>query len=497
MDAGAGGTVPPYRTRDADRAQTAGWTRRDSLRMLGAAPLAALAVDTPRAAKRRTPTVAIVGAGLSGLYCARLLEAEGVKVTLLEGRDRTGGRVYTLYDLPGRPEAGGEVFGPRYARCLDVLRVLGVAQRAPRPRTQADDAELAMNLRGETLRLEAWPTHRLNPHPAALKALTPWRLFYDYLPTKLRFDELGDWMDPRHAALDVSFAATLRALGFSDDAIRLQQANSAYGNTLHEVSTLHLMHYFTWARLNATGAGRTQCAGGNQQLPDGMRAALRSDLHLNTVVTGVEDRGDRVRLRTQDGRRFEADRVVVTIPFSLARYLDFDPPLRGVQWEAVETLPYYATYQVHYEFKSRFWELDGLPPSLWTDGAIGRVNLLRDDTGAPACLLVYVNGTQAQYLDRLTPAAADAFVQSELARLRPSTRGQLRALRIHSNQNDPFFAGSYAYWQPGMPLRFPGAMALPHGRVHFAGEHTATLHRGMEGAMESGERAALEILGTL
>jgi monoamine oxidase len=469
------------------------------LQLLGAAPLAALAADDQprRAGKLRAPRVAIVGAGLSGLYCALLLEQEGVEVTLLEGRDRTGGRVYTLHDIPGRPEAGGEVFGPRYARCLDVLKSLGVAQRAPRPRTQADDAELVMNVRGQTIRLEQWATHPLNPHPAALKALTPWRLFFEYLPRQMGFQDLAEWMDPRHAALDVSYASHLRTLGFDDETIRLQQANSAYGNTLHEVSTLHLLHYFTWARLNATGAGRTQCAGGNQQLPDGMRGRLRGDVLLRSVVSTLEDRVTGVRLRTRDGRTFDADRVVVTVPFSLARFLDFDPPLRGVQWEAVETLPYYATFQIHYEFRGRFWENDGLPPSLWTDGPVGRVNLLRDEAGAPACLLVYVNGVQAQYLDRLAPAEADAFVQSELARLRPSTRGQLRAIRIHSNQNDPFFGGSYAYWKPGMPLRFPGAMAQPHGRIHFAGEHTATLHRGMEGAMESGERAALEVLAAL
>ena len=97
----------------------------------------------------------------------------------------------------------------------------------------------------------------------------------------------------------------------------------------------------------------------------------------------------------------------------------------------------------------------------------------------------------------MTPADADAYVRAHLARLRPSTQGQLRAIRVHSNQNDPFFGGSYAYWKPGMSLRFPQAMSRPHGRIHFAGEHTATLHRGMEGAMESGERAALEILATL
>ena len=117
-------SLPPARL-------AAGWTRRDSLRLLGASPLAALAAQPRRTGTGRSLGIAIVGAGLSGLYCARLLEREGVRVTLLEGRDRTGGRVYTLHDLPGRPEAGGEVFGPRYARCLDLLRELGVEQRDP------------------------------------------------------------------------------------------------------------------------------------------------------------------------------------------------------------------------------------------------------------------------------------------------------------------------------------------------------------------------------
>jgi len=122
------------------------------------------------------------------------------------------------------------------------------------------------------------------------------------------------------------------------------------------------------------------------------------------------------------------------------------------------------------------------------------VNLLRDDAGEPTCYLVYVNGLQAQYLDTLTPEASDRFVQQELAKIRPASRGQLRALRIHSNQNDRFIRGSYAFWSPGMPMRLPQAMSAPHGRIHFAGEHTARAARGMEGAMESGERAALEVL---
>lgn len=471
-------------------------TRRNLLKVASASALASSSVPAISTPKRTPdPDVLVIGAGLSGLYAALLLEREGARVTVLEGRpDRIGGRVYTLHEIPGKPEAGGEVFGPQYGRCLDVLRGLQVPQRAPQPRTQARDADLMMNIGGENIQLSDWPSHVRNPHPEALRALTPWRVFFDALPKRGVFKSLDDWTQPENAEWDISFAQYLRTQGFNDASIWLQQANSAYGNTLHEVSTAHLFHYFVWARLNATGAGRTQCAGGNDQLPQGMRAQLRGDVVMGARVTSVEDRGNSIVAKTDHGREFRARRAICTLPFSLVRHLAFEPRLTGVQWEAVETLPYYATFQIHYAFRRRFWEDDGLPPSIWTDGPLGRVNLLRDDAGEPTCYLVYVNGLQAQYLDTLTPEASDRFVQQELAKIRPASRGQLRALRIHSNQNDRFIRGSYAFWSPGMPMRLPQAMSAPHGRIHFAGEHTARAARGMEGAMESGERAALEVL---
>lgn len=89
---------------------------------------------------------------------------------------------------------------------------------------------------------------------------------------------------------------------------------------------------------------------------------------------------------------------------------------------------------------------------------------------------------------------ATQYVLNELAVMRPATRGALRPLRAWSMQNDRFAGGSYATWAPGQIPRFNNALIAPWGRWHFAGEHTAQLSRGFESALESGERAALEIL---
>ena len=92
-------------------------TRRTALKGIGATAVAALA---PVRLRAQSEHVIVIGAGLSGLYAAMLLEEEEVKVTLLEATDRIGGRVITLHDVPGSPEAGLIEVGGLYARCLDL-----------------------------------------------------------------------------------------------------------------------------------------------------------------------------------------------------------------------------------------------------------------------------------------------------------------------------------------------------------------------------------------
>ena len=70
--------------------------------------------------------VLIIGAGLSGLYAANLLEEEGYKVTVLEADKRVGGRVLTQKEIPGNPETGGTAFGSGYARVIDTANRFGI-----------------------------------------------------------------------------------------------------------------------------------------------------------------------------------------------------------------------------------------------------------------------------------------------------------------------------------------------------------------------------------
>jgi monoamine oxidase len=106
--------------------------------------------------------------------------------------------------------------------------------------------------------------------------------------------------------------------------------------------------------------------------------------------------------------------------------------------------------------------------------------------------VVNTRGWVADRLDRLGPEAAQAAVIREIERLRPAAKGALAAGGFHSWWLDPHNAGDWAIFAPGQVGLLP-TMARPQGRMHFCGEHTATMNRGMEGAMESGERVAMEL----
>ena len=98
-------------------------TRRRLLKTMGIAP----ALSFPNIIKSKEPKdILIIGAGLSGLYAASLLEEEGFNVTVLEADQRVGGRVLTQKNIPGFPETGGTAFGSGYARLIDTANRFGI-----------------------------------------------------------------------------------------------------------------------------------------------------------------------------------------------------------------------------------------------------------------------------------------------------------------------------------------------------------------------------------
>ncbi|MHC5861831.1 FAD-dependent oxidoreductase, partial [Nostoc sp.] len=117
------------------------WNRREFLWGMSQSALALLVMGrvSGQVVTASKPTeVLVLGAGLSGLYTALLLEAKGLSVRVLEARERVGGRVQTLDDIPGKPEAGGQALSEKYHRLLALAERLQV----PTEHSKGVDKEL-------------------------------------------------------------------------------------------------------------------------------------------------------------------------------------------------------------------------------------------------------------------------------------------------------------------------------------------------------------------
>jgi monoamine oxidase len=470
-------------------------------------PKAAPGAATTRipAGNRRVTTAAdtdvlVIGAGLSGLHAALLLEENGARVQVIEARERIGGRVHSLFHLPGAPEVGGNSFGGAYGRVLDRVRQskLELLDYSPR---RALQPKLELVLGGELIPHERWADHPRNPFQGPLRARLPWEVSGGLIGRNNPLKSPEDWLAPSHAALDVSAHDYARKLGLDDAAASLAfSVNPYFGSSGHDVSVL--MHLFndSYIRQNiAISPQSLSVVGGNQKLPEAMAARLGREVHRRREVVAIAADEQGITATCLDGTQYRAKACICSLPFSVLRGLRLEPALPGAQDIALKTLPYMINTLVFMVAKRPFWEADGLSPSMFTDGLCGTVVAQRfgNDPREVTGLVANPRGLTGAWLDRLPPAEAQALVVAEIERLRPAARGALKAVGIHSWATDRYAAGDWAVFRPGQVSAFGKVVGNAAGRLHFCGEHTARANRGMEGAMESGERAAIEALQQL
>ena len=396
------------------------------------------------------PGVVVVGAGLAGLAAADALQTAGMDVTVLEARDRVGGRVWSVPFAGGIVERGAEFILPCNA-AIEALAARFGLRLAPKGTPYG---------RREPRGAEAVP-------PADLEAVFD-RIAAGYAPPGA--NTLADAierleLEPRLAALicarlDVSMghpAADLRSDVLGEGA-------ATFGD--FESYTV---------------------AGGNAELARALAGELGGRIHLSSPVRRLRWHEEGVSASTDSGE-LAARAAVIAIPTAPLADIEFEPALRGPTAEALDSVRYGQNAKLFVGLRApsppsaimsvrrRFWSYTQLDPR-----------------GEPAPFVTAYAGTAAAVQALADPEALGGWIE-ELAALRPDLELDPQVALLSTWHDDPWVRGSYSARSVSSPLR-DAELSTPLGPLFFAGEHTAgDWHGLMEGALRSGERAAGQLL---
>jgi monoamine oxidase len=487
-------------------------TRRDFLK-IGAAVAATGALGRPSKVFAATPPrIVIVGAGIAGLNAALTLQDAGYATTIYEASSRIGGRMHSDTTSWGNgqvTEHCGELIDTRHKTIIGLakrfgIQVVDLLAAEPNQSTETyyfsgqyytradanDDFNAVYHAVKKDLNAADFPT-----------------LYNSFTPAGAALDQttVFDWIESRVPGGHGSRMGQLLDVAY----------NIEYGAETTDQSALNLIYLLAYQpvpgnfRIFGRSDERYHMAGGNEQLPSAIASALQpGSVQLGTAMTGIAQNGDgSFSLGFQSGQNaftVVADRVILTLPFSVLRNLDYaGAGFNDVKVTGIQQLGYGTNAKLHLQFQTRLWNQPG-PWGLSTGSTYADTGyqntweVTRAQPGSTGILVDYTGGNVgASFTD--DPSLVQAYAMQFLQQLEPVfpniTQQWNGKATLDTPFLNPFFRGSYSYWRRGQYTLFSGSERERSGRCHFAGEHCSINFQGfMEGAAQEGARAANEIL---
>jgi monoamine oxidase len=472
----------------------------------GLAVAAMLSGPLPRALAASAPRIVVVGGGLAGLTCTYLKQA-GYRADLYEASTRLGGRCWTRRGdfAEGQiAEHGGELIDQGHTEIRQLAQELGLDldnlisgevngtdpfyyfDGVPYSFEEAtDDLKGIWQQLHKDVSAASYPTlyYQSTERGRELDAMSIAQWIEAYVPGGLE-SKLGQLLD---VAYNIEYGAE--------------------SSVQSSLNMLYLLAYSGQGQLRIFGPSNEKyhVRGGNDQIPARLAAAVEGQIKTGQALSSVRRNSDgSYKLSFQSGSgssTVTADRVVLALPFSILRTIDFSKAgFSPVKTTAIKEMGMGTNSKLHVQFKDRLWNSLGCNGETYADtGYQNTWEVTRTQAGKAGILVDYTGGTIGASFGSGTPAERAAQFLGQIEPVLPgiSSRWNGKAT-IDFWTGYEWTRGSYSYWKVGQYTKFAGAEREIEGACHFAGEHTSIDFQGyLNGAVESGERAAGEVVSAL
>lgn len=446
--------------------------------------------------------IAIIGAGLAGLHCAYRLGQAGVTVKVFESSSRIGGRTFTERErfAPQVVELGGEFIDSGHVTLQTLASELDIV---------LDDRQA--DLDPSTVVDTWWIAGAKVPEQTIVQQFT------QVAPLMAQLLEQADSDDDKFDELDnISLADWLAEhvppAQFPElHAVLTAGYRGEYGLEPEQQSVLNLIYLIGSDdpdpfRIFGESDERFHTHNGSQTFCERLQQEWQGEVQLGTRLVSARRSGEVVFALEfeRQGRRFEEefDHVVFALPFSTLRDVDLSAlRLPEDKLTMIQELGYGTNAKVFGRFSQRVWrQTHDASGSVTSDTALQQCwDSSPGQPGSQGVLTNYLGGNQGTASANGTAEDWYAHVLDEVEPIFPGTRAAYvagSAVRMHWPTH-PHSKGSYACYRPGQ-WSFWSSEGERVGNLHFCGEHTSLDFQGyMEGAAETGSRAAGEILATL
>ncbi|HXD75794.1 MAG TPA: FAD-dependent oxidoreductase [Vicinamibacterales bacterium] len=432
-------------------------------------------------------SVIVVGAGLAGLTAAYELMSMGADVTIVDARDRVGGRVLTVHEPflhRQHAEAGGDMIDAAQTAIKELAASLGLKlTRILRGgfgyiRADADGRPRLV----KRISVRGWDRlpHELEPWIARYKSAE--QRWDSPIAADIARRSVARWLDEERKDADLRATMTgLRGFFLADP---------------EDLSLIALVDQFSNSDAPAPSE-MFRIVGGNDKLPEALAQKLGARMHLRSELVAASVRGQHVHASVKHQgttATMTADYLVFAIPASLLRRVPIVPALPTPQHQAIASLSYGRATKTLLQYDRRFWRAPGRPRAFGSPLGFGALWEGNEDQAAKPGILSLLAGGGASAATQTTVASDGMTRFAGSFSWLGSGPATLLASKQIVWESEPFSRGGYAYFSPSFDPALREWLARPAGRLFFAGEHTSIKWQGyMNGAVESGRRAALEI----